>query len=113
MSKKKSIAQSPEAVTSRFLIVMDGLISKAPGSKIRTAKDFAATINADYSYLSKISNRKNRLNVTVAMCVNMCVVHGVNGDWLLSERGEMYGAESKALKDFETRLKKVENHLKL
>lgn len=93
--KKKIIPQLTKQttadVTARYLLAMHRIISKAPESKIRTVKDFAATVDADYTYLSKITKKKNKLNVTVAMLIAICEVHGEDANWLLTGRGEMFG----------------------
>lgn len=117
MSAKKIIIRTPkemgEDTTFRFLIAMERIVSKREGSKIRTVKDFALSIACDYTYLSKIHRQDNNLNVTVAMCCMICQKHGLNGDWLLTGRGEMFGDVTmlQRIINLETAAKETEHRL--
>lgn len=122
-TKKKAAAKKPapkninrahgDIVTSRFILAMERIISKREGSLIRTVKDFAASIHCDNVYLGKVINPKYNMHANLHMIVELCLRHSVNGEWLITGKGEMFGDETiqQQVSDINNRLKIMEAEL--
>lgn len=102
------------AITTRFLAQAHEIIAlnKRMGGPYRTLRDFAKSVKSSSTMWSQYNDNEGR-NVTLEMVAQMCRVHGINGEWLLTGKGEKYYAAdtSGKLEMLEKRIQTLEGKL--
>jgi hypothetical protein len=103
-------------VTTRFLAAAHEIIglNKRNGGKYRSVKDFAKSVKSSSTMWSQYNDNEGR-NVTVEMCAQLCKVHKVNGNWLMTGAGDKFGQSEgadqvvleKRLQSLEDKLEKI------
>jgi hypothetical protein len=115
--KRKSFDEHREMtkqITTRFLAQAHEIIglNKRSGGQYRTLRDFAKSVKSSSTMWSQYNDNEGR-NVTLEMVAQMCRVHGVNGEWLLTGKGEKYynADTSGKLETLEKRMQLLESKL--
>lgn len=105
MSAPKELSRE---VTIRFLSAMNEIIlaSKMNGGKIKTVKEFASSIGANYSVFSHYD--KATRNVTLEMVCQICAVHKVDANYLITGKASKAKTETETLKSIDKRLANIE-----
>ncbi|MDB5283115.1 MAG: hypothetical protein JWO06_2190 [Bacteroidota bacterium] len=90
--RKKDPKELTRDVTTRFMMAMGEIIAlnKRNGTGCKNIKQFAASIQANFSNFSLYENPKDGRNVTLEMCCEICRVHNINANWLMVGKGERY-----------------------
>jgi hypothetical protein len=103
-------------VTSRFMEVIGEImmVNKRTGGPYRNYREMADSINCSYTVFSQYTDLSR--NVTLEMCCSLCIVHGINGHWLLTgkgdkKQGDKSNGDGVALTKIERRLMEIEKRL--
>lgn len=108
------------AITQRFIMAMDDIISKSKGKV--TAASFSHKVKMSASNISRLRNSNGEHSVTLEALGRICEVYKISPYWLITGKGEKYGnAELFAaygsldarVQDIETALTQAEAALKI
>ncbi len=100
--------QALDGVNERFLEAMNNIIAKRT-TEVTNISQFAESLGSNASAITQIKNPAYQRSVSLQMLTKLCERYDVNGHWLLTGKGTMFGEEEKdMLKTIMNRLEVLE-----